>query len=569
MMKLNFSFRKGAKKERKQDSKQNIEKSTGKEATTRIRKGMKIGTKISLGFLIMLVLMLVLGGNTYRALTSTKADIDAVDIANRRLLLEMKIQHTFKDGVAAVRGFIAFKDEKLFQQFEKDINHVLEMEDQLLQLAEQDKINDIKDLKMITTQYKTSVQNRLTPAVKAYYEALRSGDQAQIEAKYNDMYLAASGLNPMADLISRLLEELVQSNNEIVQSSLLSTKEEANRVITVSLVMAIAAVITGLLLTVTLTRMVRNPILQMVAGANQLARGDFTGDIVVKSKDEIGEMYQAFKTMKGNFKDVLLGIQDASGQLNAAAQQLAAQAQQTSAGAAETASTMNEIAGTVDNLSQITEEVSRQAGLASEHADKGYQGIEMVTGQMREITAAALQVNSAISALNAAIGKISQFIEVIGNIAGQTNLLALNAAIEAARAGEAGRGFAVVAEEVRKLAEQSAQSAKEISQLIAEIQVQSEQAVQAMANGSARVEEGNNIVGEVGQRFSDIINAVRELSVQIQDVAASARQVTAGVQNVAATTQQQTAAMEEVHAATEDLNRLAEGLNELVRKFKI
>ncbi|RYD06493.1 hypothetical protein N752_03985 [Desulforamulus aquiferis] len=126
-----------------------------------------------------------------------------------------------------------------------------------------------------------------------------------------------------------------------------------------------------------------------------------------------------------------------------------------------------------------------------------------------------------------------------------------------------------MAEEVRKLAEQAAQSTTEIKQLIVEIESQAQQSLAAMANGNEKVGRGNIIVKEAGQSFNEIINEVQGLNGQVQQIATAAIQVSAGVQNVAATTQEQTAAMEEVNSAAGALTSVAEELEKLVVTFKL
>lgn len=160
-------------------------------------------------------------------------------------------------------------------------------------------------------------------------------------------------------------------------------------------------------------------------------------------------------------------------------------------------------------------------------------------------------------------------VEVITGIAGQTSLLSLNAAIEAARAGERGRGFAVVAEEVRRLAEQSADAAREIHNLAAAIRDGAAKATAGMREGVKEVESGTLVAAEAGDLFRKISETIRSLDAQIHNVAASAEEISAGVQNVAGAAEEQTAALEEISASAGSLAGLAAELLLAVEKFKL
>jgi methyl-accepting chemotaxis protein len=159
-------------------------------------------------------------------------------------------------------------------------------------------------------------------------------------------------------------------------------------------------------------------------------------------------------------------------------------------------------------------------------------------------------------------GQITQIIGVIDEIAFQTNLLALNAGVEAARAGEAGRGFAVVAQEVRALAQRSADAAKEIKTLI--------------ANSTAQVERGVRLVGDTGQALTGIAGKVGEIDVLIREIAESSQeqatglnQVNAAVNQMDQVTQQNAAMVEQATAAASALLGEARDLARQLARFQV
>ncbi|APG90245.1 methyl-accepting chemotaxis protein [Sinorhizobium americanum] len=235
-------------------------------------------------------------------------------------------------------------------------------------------------------------------------------------------------------------------------------------------------------------------------------------------------------------------------EIREAANDLARRTEQQAASVEETAAALEEITTTVRDSTKRAED----AGILVERARAGAEK----SGDV---------VRSAVSAMHAiekSSGEISNIIGVIDDIAFQTNLLALNAGVEAARAGEAGKGFAVVAQEVRELAQRSANAAKEIKALI-------------MTSGD-QVRTGVQLVGQTGEALEAIVGEVHEINGHMRAIVKAAREQSTGLLEINTAvnamdqgTQQNAAMVEQSTAASHGLAREAAALDELIRQFKL
>ena len=275
-----------------------------------------------------------------------------------------------------------------------------------------------------------------------------------------------------------------------------------------------------------------------------------------------GQIDAQFANVRDDFNGAVAALDEAIGTVAAATRNVTTGANEISAASdnlsrrtEQQAASLEETAAALD---QITATVARSAD-GARRASAAASGARIDAAKSGEIVGEAV---AAMDGIESSSNQISQIIGVIDEIAFQTNLLALNAGVEAARAGEAGRGFAVVAQEVRALAQRSADAAKEIKVLI--------------ANSSAQVERGVKLVGDTGQALRTIVSKVSEIDTLISEIAQSSREQATGLGevNVAVNqmdqvTQQNAAMVEEATAAASNLRQEASELDRLIARFNV
>ncbi|WP_018086896.1 methyl-accepting chemotaxis protein [Desulfurispora thermophila] len=319
-----------------------------------------------------------------------------------------------------------------------------------------------------------------------------------------------------------------------------------------------------------IARMVARPLRMTLRSVNLLAQGNLADARVdYRSGDEFGQLVDGFNQMREILAGLLKEIESKSINLSSSAQQLTANAQQTSAAATAAASTVSEIAATMEQVNSSAGEVLLEARATTTQAQQGSARLAEMNSSAERLEQATRQIGQAIGHLASRMQGVGQISQLITGIAEQTNLLALNAAIEAARAGEAGRGFAVVAEEVRKLAEESADAARRIMQLINELQNEMFAVVEQVSDSAAEVSGSVASTREAGAMFGEIIAQVEKLAERVQQIQEAVAQVNGAVQDVAATVEEQSATNQEVSASAEVLGRLAVELQDMVQRFKV
>ncbi len=527
---------------------------------------LRIGTKIASGFLVMLALIVALGISSFYFTGTIQKDMANMKTVQERLLLQKEIETSFYLSIAGARGYIAYGRDSFKDAYSKEMNRVLEMEKRLLEISAPEKRQEVQKLIDTTTNFHNAVSKNLVPAVEKQHKA--QDQQAMIAARDEVMKIAGT-LTPVTGQITETLKGLVDANTKKLDEAYHHVDKSISGVKSTSVIMTAAAVLAGLILSFFITRSIRNPVLRLAAGAEGFARGDFTGQINIKTSDEVGDLAVSFNNMAGQLRALVSDMAPNAQNLAAHSQELAASAEEVSATVEENASTTTEVAAMADKSMENAAITALESKKVLEVASTGGEIVNQTINKIKSISESTAQVNTSLQSLGDLSVKIGNITDVITGIADQTNLLALNAAIEAARAGEQGRGFAVVAEEVRKLAEQSAGAAKEIGQLITRIQTGVDVSIRLMEQGTAEVDEGVKLAGRAETALGEITQAINRNIALVEEIAQGSRQTSEGTQQLSASNEQITSTIEQVAAAAQELSEIAGRLQTSVAMFKI
>ena len=384
-----------------------------------------------------------------------------------------------------------------------------------------------------------------------------------------------------------------------------------NSLVSLLCIIGIIALVIVILLSIFISGRIASPILKLLGISEVITKGDLTTEVNVHSNDEIGRLADSFKSMVGAMHDMVSQalstadkvassaqeLSSSSEEMNASTQEVSTAIQNVAKGAitqaeraAQTSEAMEQASVTLKEVVANAQSTTNAVNQASARVQKGKATAQEAVNKITGLTDTVVSTAKVIQGLGEKSQAIGEITDTITSIADQTNLLALNAAIEAARAGEAGRGFAVVAEEVRKLAEGSAEAVRKIGKLIKSIQSETQEAVSAIQASSKEVQEGQaevakitDILGEINKAVQEVnamagqittliqqqVKANEQVTKAVNEVSVIAKESAATAEEVSSSTEEQTASMQEMSASAQELSNLSMSLKNLVGRFRV
>jgi methyl-accepting chemotaxis protein len=509
-------------------------------------------TKILLAYLFGTVVVLIgaaVGGfGLTSSLSSYRhevADLNAARVAALELEVRFKTQvQEWKDVL--LRGKDPAKREKYWRAFEKEEREVSRLAGELSAQLPNGKARSL--VLNFAAAHRTLGDG--------YRKGLSAFNEAGADAVAGDHAVAGIDREP-ADLLGQAVAEI----GRLSQAAGAEADERANTSLVLGFVIMAVMLAGGMaMFAAMIQKSIVSPAKALVDELERLSGGSLGKPIRSEATGEFGQFALSAETMRAHLVDLIGKAKHASssvaactGELHVAADGILTGIDRSSESAATLAAAMEQVHAAIEHVADDAEMVAAKAGEAHRHAAHGKQVVTSLIEEMRDVEVALSDSRAAVGEFVQSARSIATLTQKVKEIADQTNLLALNATIEAARAGEQGRGFAVVADEVRKLAEKSAESAREIEAVTTSLAQRTETVEQAIADGNRRLTANTAHSDSVSQALEDAIGSVEAANQGVASIAAAIQESRGAIAGVAAQSEEVARSAEENAAAVRQI----------------
>lgn len=548
-------------------------------------KNLKIAKKLAVSFSILILIAVVIGINAITGIRRLSVALEGMYDYNLLGLQEIgNIRANYQQQRVQVRELILYHDDD--EIFEESVERLTQKE---------------AEMEEYITKYMTTITDETDRASFALFEDIYRNNFAQTKQQLIEIRDSREQMNAvihlsrdLSDEVSGYLDTCLEINVRQAQDSITDSRSRLLVFTVMEAVFLVTGIVAAAIIIVFLHRHIACPLTEMLVAAKKLAVGDVDVKIEAGSKDEVGQLAEAFRDMVAMIRDQtaalnklsqgdltaeikICGENDAIGnslsnyslslnrimkEINTAAAQVFTGVEQISESSQQLAQGVSEQASAIEQLSSSIFEISlntKESAKMSDSLAELFQGInvraEESSGLMNDMIGSMEEVNEATTS-------ISKIMKLVADISFQTNILSINAAVEAANAGEAGKGFAVVADEVRNLAKRSSRAAADTEALI--------------ENCIQKVQRGFTIIRTAHEALLGILNDVVRSSRHIDDIARatseqslSVEQINMGIDQVSKVINMNSSSAEQSAMASEEMAAMAGNLARMVANFKL
>ena len=536
---------------------------------------MKIGVRLGLGFGLILVLLVALALIGLASMSQIQQPLD--DITGDKLI---KIERAHEMREAVLGMAIVVRNTALLTD---TADMVVEMDRVKSRLKDYDEAE-----KQLSGMVKAEAGKALLTKINTARDATRPGvtkvlDLVSMNSRAEATKVLLKEVAPNQKKWTDALAEMINYEEQETAKDVALAHTAYARARNVTLLFSCLALVLGSLFAWFIARGVKQAVFELQRAMTRMqVDGDLTQRVKINGQDEIGLAAQSFNALMESFQGIIRNVHthadDVSGaatELSAASTQVAQGSQQQSEAAAATAAAVEEVTVSITSVANSAEEVHALSQNSLERTRKGNERLSELVGEIDLVEAAVKDIAQSVQEFVHSTNAITHMTKQVKDIAEQTNLLALNAAIEAARAGEQGRGFAVVADEVRKLAEKSAQSALEIDAVTQTLGQQSVAVEKAIEKGRHSLQTSQDVLETVAIVLSEANESVAHASEGVENITASVKEQTAAsneiaqnVEKIAQMAEENSAAIQQTSVAAQHLEHLASALQNEVGRFK-